>query len=140
MRISVRIIDDVGIVALDGKFLAGSDGPFLRQKVRDLMDAGVRKFFLDFSAVPHIDSTGLGFLAGSRAAAEETGARIVLGGVNTHIRKILDEVKLSPLFTFAADESAAMETLKAAEPPGPERVSENSKRLRRATDGGKRTS
>ena len=77
LRISVRFKDDVAIMSLSGKFLAGSDGPFLRQKVKDLTDAGTKKLILDFGGVPYIDSTGLGFLVGSLKTVEE--ARAILG-------------------------------------------------------------
>jgi len=40
VRIELKFNDDVAILKLSGKFLAGSDGPFLRQKVQDLLDAG----------------------------------------------------------------------------------------------------
>ena len=113
MRISVRFKDDVGIVSLSGKFVAGSDGPFLRQKVNDLLQAGTRKLLFDFSDVPYIDSTGLGFLAGSREAAKESGARIVLAGVNEHVQRILDGVKLAQFFEMTADEAAALARLNA---------------------------
>ncbi|HEV2177521.1 MAG TPA: STAS domain-containing protein [Terriglobia bacterium] len=114
MRISVRFKDDVGIVSLSGKFVAGSDGPFLRQKVNDLLQAGARKLLFDFSDVPYIDSTGLGFLAGSRESAKEAGARIVLAGVNEHVLRILDGVKLAQFFEMAADEGKALAKLNAA--------------------------
>jgi anti-sigma B factor antagonist len=115
VRISVRFNDEVAMMVLDGKFIAGSDGPFLRQKVKDLIDAGVKKLYLDFAGVPYIDSTGLGFLAGSRATAEKASVRMVLGGVNLHVMKILDDVKLSQFFTFAADEAAGMAMLNKGE-------------------------
>ena len=114
MRISVHFKDDVAIMGLNGRFLAGSDGPFLRQKVKDLIDAGTRKLVIDFSEVPHIDSTGLGFLAGSRALAQNAGVRIVLASVNQHVKRILDGVQLSQFFVIAADEAAALDKLKAA--------------------------
>ncbi len=95
-------------MTLNGKFMAGSDGPFLRQKVRDLLEAGTSKLLLDFSRVPYIDSTGLGFLAGSRGTVEEAGAKLVLAGVNRHVRKVLDDLKLSPLFDIVPDEPAGM--------------------------------
>jgi len=66
---------------LSGKFIAGSDGPFLRQKAADLIDAGSRKLILDFEDVPYIDSTGLGFLARSQELARKTGATIVLANL-----------------------------------------------------------
>lgn len=91
--------------------MAGSDGPFLRQKVKELIDAGSRKLLFDFTEVPYIDSTGLGFLAGSRELATENGAAIVLAGINQHVRRILDGVKLTPFFEIAKDESAGLERL-----------------------------
>ena len=108
MRITARFADDIVIVSLSGKFLAGSDGPFLRQKIKDFIDAGTRKLIIDFSDVPYIDSTGLGFLAGARLTALNAGARMVLANLNTHVRKIMDDVKLSQFFIIAPDEAAAM--------------------------------
>jgi len=108
VRVTLRFKDDVSILSLSGKFVAGSDGPFLRQKVQDLIDAGTRKFLFDFGDVPYIDSTGLGFLAGSREAAAEASAVIVLSGMNPHVRRILDGVKLTQFFELAEDEKAGL--------------------------------
>jgi len=104
----MRFKEDAAVLALSGKFLAGSDGPYLRQKVKDLMDAGTRKLVLDFADVPYIDSTGLGFLAGARVTAVNAGARIVLANPNPHVRKILDDLKLTQFFVIAPSEAAAM--------------------------------
>jgi len=108
----MRFKEDAAVLALSGKFLAGSDGPYLRQKVKDLMDAGTRKLVLDFADVPYIDSTGLGFLAGARVTAVNAGARIVLANPNPHVRKILDDLKLTQFFVIAPSEAAAMTLLK----------------------------
>ena len=83
-------------------------GPYLRQKVKDLIDAGTRKLIIDFSDVPYIDSTGLGFLAGARVTAQNAAVRMVLANINTHVREILDDVKLSQFFVIAPDDAAAM--------------------------------
>jgi len=113
VRIAVRFKDDVSVVVLSGKFVAGSDGPFLRQKVRDLIDAGTRKFLFDFTDVPYIDSTGLGFLAGSRELAAENQALIVLAGINPHVQRILDGVKLTQFFELVPDEAAGLSRIQA---------------------------
>jgi len=113
VRIAVRFKDEVSVVVLSGKFVAGSDGPFLRQKVRDLIDAGTRKFLFDFTDVPYIDSTGLGFLAGSRELAAENQALIVLAGINPHVQRILDGVKLSQFFELVPDEAAGLARIEA---------------------------
>jgi len=121
VRIELAFSDDIALVRLSGKFVAGSDGPFLRQKVVDLIDAGSRKFVLNFEDVPYIDSTGLGFLAGSQKAAQAAGASIVLASINPHVKKVLDSVQLTQFFAIASDEAAAIAKLRAAaaEPPSP---------------------
>ena len=111
MRIALSFKDDVAIVRLSGKFLAGSDGPYLRQKVKDLIDAGTLKVMIDFDDVPYIDSTGLGFLAGSRVTVQNAGARMVIANLNQHVRKILNDVNLTQFFVLADSEAAAMALL-----------------------------
>jgi len=108
VRVTLRFKDDVSILSLSGKFVAGGDGPFLRQKVQDLIGAGTRKFLFDFGEVPYIDSTGLGFLAGSRELAAEASAVIVLCGMNSHVRRILDGVKLTQFFELVEDEKTGL--------------------------------
>jgi anti-sigma B factor antagonist len=111
MRIAVRFKGDVAILSLSGKFVAGGDGPYLRQKVKDLMDAGTRKLIVNFADVPYIDSTGLGFLAGARVTAQNAGGRIILADLNVHVRRILDDVKLTQFFVVADSEAAAVALL-----------------------------
>ena len=119
MRITARFADDVVIISLSGKFLAGSDGPYLRQKVKDFIDAGTKKLIIDFADVPYIDSTGLGFLAGARVTAQNASVRMVLASLNVHVRRILDDVKLSQFFLIAPDEAAAVAKVNEVEPATP---------------------
>lgn len=112
MRIEVKFPDDVAAVHLSGKFLAGGDGPFLRQKVKELIDAGTRKLIIDFSEVPYIDSTGLGFLAGTHVTAKMAGVRLILAGLNAHVRNVLEVLGLIRLFVVEEDEAAALAKLK----------------------------
>ena len=134
MRIEVRFKDEASIISLSGRFLAGSDGPFLRQKVRDLIEAGATRLVIDFGDVPYIDSTGLGFLAGTRVSAQNAGVRMVLANLNPHVRRVLDEVRLSQFFLIADNEAAAIALAKETsappagqEPPGG-KVSKRGKR------------
>lgn len=112
MRIDVKFSNDVAIVRLSGKFLAGGDGPFLRQKVKDLIEAGTKRLVIDFVDVPYIDSTGLGFLAGSHVTAKLAGISMVLSNLNPYVRKVLDSVQLSQFFVIAQDETAAVAMLR----------------------------
>lgn len=119
MRIEVRFKDEVAVMKLTGRFLAGSDGPFLRQKVKELIEAGTRMLVIDFAGVPYIDSTGLGFLAGSRVTTQNAGAKMVLAGVNPPIKNILSQVRLSQFFEMADDvDAAAAKAMQLAKAPG----------------------
>lgn len=122
-------------MSLRGKFLAGGDGPYLRQKVKDLIEAGTQKIVINFSGVPYIDSTGLGFLAGSRVTAQNAGVMMVLASVNEHVQKILDSVRLSQFFVIAHDEASALaKANEAVAPPAspPAKSGKNSRKKRPA--------
>jgi len=112
VRIEIKFVDDVAVVSLSGRFLAGSDGPFLRQKVKDLLEAGTKGLVIDFAEVPYIDSTGVGFLAGCRVSTKNSGTKMVLAGVNQHVKRILDHVKVTELFVMAEDQAAAVRQVK----------------------------
>jgi anti-sigma B factor antagonist len=118
LRVAVHFNNDTAILNLSGKFLAGSDGPFMRQKVKDLMDAGTCKLIINFAEVPYIDSTGLGFLAGARVTAQNAGAHIVLTQINAHVLKILNDVNLTQFFVIAASDAAALDILNQPEAAG----------------------
>ena len=123
MRIELKFADDIPIMRLSGRFIAGGDGPFLRKKVSDLVEAGSRKIVIDFGEVPYLDSTGLGFLAGSQKVAQNAGATIVLADLNEHVEKVLQTAQLMPFFVFANDEEDALEKLKAIPEIAPEEAS-----------------
>jgi len=131
VRIEVRFKDDVAIMSLSGKFLAGGDGPFLRQKVKDLIEAGARRIVIDFAGVPYIDSTGLGFLAGSRVTTQNAGVSLVLAGMNQHVRRILDGVRLTPFFVLADDEASALNKVNEVVPPDAVRGTPSEKGLKK---------
>jgi anti-sigma B factor antagonist len=122
VRIELTFAVDIPIIRLSGRFIAGGDGPFLRQKVADLIEAGTRKMVIDFADVPYLDSTGLGFLAGSQKVAQAAGAKIVLTSLNQHVRKVLDTAKLVQFFALAASEKEALEALQAIPDAAPDSV------------------
>lgn len=117
MEITVTTSEDVTILRMQGKFTAGRDGLLFRQKVKELVDGGSRKLLFDFSGVPYIDSTGLGFLAGSCTAVQQAGACLVLAGINQRVKHVLDDVKLTQFLQIVEDEAAGIAKLK--EMPGP---------------------
>lgn len=124
MRIELKFAGDIPILRLRGRFIAGGDGPFLRQKVSDLIEAGSRKLIVDFENVPYLDSTGLGFLAGSQRVAQNAGATIVLADLNEHVMKVLETAQLMQFFVLASNEEEALDKLKAVPDIMPGEISE----------------
>ena len=120
MRIELKFQENVAIVRLRGRFLGGGDGPFLRQKVKDLVEAGTKSLVIDFAGVPYIDSTGVGFLAGVHKAAQDAGVSMILSSLNPYVKKVLDEVRLSQVLTIVQDTAAALEKINTDVGEGPQ--------------------
>jgi anti-sigma B factor antagonist len=108
VRISIRFEEDVAVMTLEGKFTAGVDGPFLKEKTQDLLNSGVRKLVVNLAGVPYIDSTGLGFLASARRSAQEADAEIILAVVPPHVLKIIERVQLTQFFRIVNDDVEAL--------------------------------
>lgn len=63
--------------------------------VREESNAAV---IIDFSAVPFMDSAGLGALVGARVALQKANRQLAIAGLNTQVKALLDMSKVSPFF------------------------------------------
>jgi anti-sigma B factor antagonist len=62
---------------------------------------------LDFTAVPYVDSAGLGALVAAQVAAQRSARRIALVGINKPVQALLDMTHVTQLFqSFATVEEA----------------------------------
>jgi anti-anti-sigma factor len=59
-----------------------------------------RVLILDFTAVPHIDSAGIGALVGACVNRQKEGRSLELVGVNPRIRHGLEVTRIESLFRF----------------------------------------
>jgi len=57
---------------------------------------------VDFSAVPYIDSAGIGCLVGAQVSRDNSGRRLVLVGTTERVRTSLGVTKVEQIFTYAA--------------------------------------
>ena len=73
----------------------------LQEALAKLDDAG-GEMNLDFSSVRRIDAGALGALEKLAGAADAKAVKIVLGGVNVEVYKVLKLMKLAPRFSFLA--------------------------------------
>jgi anti-anti-sigma factor len=114
MHIDFDYQDDVCILRTKGRFATGLDADYLRSKTDEIKKSGRRKVLADFSDVPYIDSTGIGFLVGVYTSVTNTlGGRFVITGPNPRVREVLDLMRLSTVIPIMADEASGLAFLNA---------------------------
>ena len=98
----LQIADRSG--AADGNRIFQLSGPLVltnlfgfQAKVRE--DSS-RALILDFTAVPLIDSAGIGALVGAYVTRQKDGRRLALVGVNQRIHNALEVTRVESLFHF----------------------------------------
>jgi anti-sigma B factor antagonist len=69
--------------------------------VNQALDAGARKFLIDFSRTGYIDSSGLGALVALSKRVRELGGELRLSGLNEDLRSLFELTKLDTLFPIA---------------------------------------
>ncbi len=76
--------------------------------VLEAIDAGERKFVIDFSNTGYIDSSGLGVLVSLSRKIRDSGGELRLSGLNEDLHTLFELTKLDTLFTIAATAEEAV--------------------------------
>ncbi len=101
MSFTMRKEEDTGVVVLgvDGQLIVGNRHE-LKQKALDALEAGERKFLIDFTSTGYIDSSGLGVLVSMSKKIRESGGELRLAGLNEDLRTLFELTKLDSLFVI----------------------------------------
>jgi len=110
LKFTLKVLGDICVMKLDGKFMGGVDSFFLREKIKNVLSTGIRKVLIDMEGVPYIDSTGVGFLVGSHTTASQEGGQLKLINVKPKILDVLKIMNLLKVFEIFTDESEAMKS------------------------------
>jgi len=89
--------ENPAILRLTGDPLGEQDAARLRQKIYELIGSGVTNVVLDFHAVKHINSAGLGGLISSKTTLCKAGGDLRIAAINQHVRKVLTITRLSEI-------------------------------------------
>ncbi len=92
------------VVEVDGQLIVGNRQE-LKQKVLDALEAGSKKFLIDFTKTGYIDSSGLGVLVSLSKKIRDEGGDLRLAGLNEDLKTLFELTKLDTL--FAITDSAA---------------------------------
>ena len=107
---SERTGDGLGIVALSGEVDIYT-APQFKERMLELLDAGVDKLVVDLSSVTFIDSTALGVLIGGVRRVRTAGGAMALVVTSRSVERVLSITGLDRVFTIHATREAALESL-----------------------------
>jgi anti-sigma B factor antagonist len=108
MHIEQRSVGDVTIIGLRGRLLAPEGDELLRDKVRSLVQQGVKKIIINLADVPYVDSSGLGGMVSTYTTVTREGGRLVLLNVTKRLSDLLVITKLTQVFEVYDDEKEAL--------------------------------
>jgi anti-sigma B factor antagonist len=86
--------------------------PNLSSFMTNLREDNSRALILDFTAVPFVDSAGIGALVGAFVRRQKDGRTLALVGVNQRVHNALEMTRVESLFRFyesVADAEQAQE-------------------------------
>ncbi|MEM1179178.1 MAG: STAS domain-containing protein [Acidobacteriota bacterium] len=118
MDINLRTVDDVVVVDMDGRLVAGTGDIVLRDTLNQVVAGDASKILLNLSDVRRIDSAGIGELMASVKLARRFGSEVRLLNVSGQVLRILQLSQLLPLLTIFDNEAEALRSF--AETPSGE--------------------
>ena len=110
MKFTLKVVGDICVMKLDGKFMAAGDSFFLREKIKNVLSMGIQKLLIDMDNVPYIDSTGVGFLVSSHTSITQDGGHLKLLKVKPKILEVFKLMNLLRIFEIFDDEDTAMKS------------------------------
>lgn len=110
MALDIQEREREGIVILDlkGRLIVGEPVSSLREKVRELSDAGKLSVILNLGELDYIDSTGLGGLVISYTTVKKAGGALKILNLSKRNVELLVLTKLTTVFELFNDEQDAV--------------------------------
>ena len=97
----------VQVIEVDGQLIVGNRQE-LKQRVLDSIEAGDRKFLIDFTKTGYIDSSGLGVLVSLSKKIRDEGGDLRLAGLNEDLKTLFELTKLDTLFAITDSAEQAL--------------------------------
>ncbi|HEX4748490.1 MAG TPA: STAS domain-containing protein [Bryobacteraceae bacterium] len=106
--IEQREIEEVLVVDLSGRLVAGPEAAELRRTFEELKEQRKNRVVLNLKEIDYIDSTGLGTLVIGHSVAFDTGGAMKLLNLSRRSAQLLILTKLSTVFEMFDDEQSAI--------------------------------
>lgn len=110
MTFHVHRKESTAIVEVHGQLIVGNRRE-LRQKVLEALEAGARKFVIDFGETSYIDSSGVGVLVHLAKKIGEQGGALRIANLSEDLRSLFELTRLDSVFQIADSREAALRDL-----------------------------
>ena len=122
LMIGTRFEDSIAILELEGALSLGPSLRTMRSAARDILTSpNLIGIILDVQRVSSVDSSGLGELTLVYSSASRRNYPMLLVGVSSNLRKMLEMTHLDAVLTSAEDVPSAKRKIKSrssnSEPP-----------------------
>ena len=108
MEVDVRKIEDVILVDLEGRLVAGTGAEHLKEVFNEILGAGWSRIVLNLSGVNKIDSAGIGELVDGVRLGKRFNAAVKLLHVKGQVREVLALSQLLPILDVYYSEEDAI--------------------------------
>lgn len=109
MAFQVTEENGVTVIDVEGQLIVGNRQE-LKQKVLDKLEAGDRRFMIDFEKTGYIDSSGLGVLVSLSKKIREQGGELRLANLNEDLKTLFELTKLDTLFHISSSRDEALQS------------------------------
>lgn len=108
LQISARHLDKTTILDVSGDIDLASSPDLRKALLRELRELRIPRVVLNLKAVEYVDSSGVASLVEGLKASRDVGSRLILFGLNTAVREVLQLSKLLKIFEIAETEEQAV--------------------------------
>ena len=115
MDVEVRELNEIIIVDLEGRLVAGTGAEQLQAVMNQLLASDWKKIILNLSEVTKVDSAGIGELVASSRLAQRFGSAVKLINLQGQVRQIFALSQLLPLMAIYYSEDEAITAFRAAD-------------------------
>ena len=108
LQISPRHLEKVTIFDISGDIDLATSPQLRKALLRELRELRMPRVVLNLAAVRYIDSSGVASLVEGLKASRDSGSRLILFGLNSAIREVLQLSKLLRIFEITDTEEQAV--------------------------------
>lgn len=110
LRISLRQSDKTTILDVSGDVDLATSPELRKALLRELRELRIPRVLLNLKEVRYIDSSGVASLVEGLKASRDVGSRLILFGLNSAVREVLQLSKLVRIFEITETEEQAVAT------------------------------